>query len=319
MLTLDELRQSQKLVYQFMQPTPQYNYPLLDQTVGMNIWLKHENHAPTGAFKVRGGITMLNWLKHEKPEYEGIITATRGNHGQSQARAATAMGLKAQILVPIGNAKEKNQAMEAYGGEVIEYGQDFDEAREEALRRSSEGKLMMVSPFHKELLRGVATYGLELFEALSDLDRLYVPIGCGSGICSCILVRDLLGLDTEIIGVVSDNADAIKQSIEQGRLVETETADTFADGLAVRIPVQEAFDIYSKGTAKIVSVSESEIAESVRLIYRTTHNVAEGAGAASLAAAIKDKQENQGKKIACVLSGGNIDTDVFLKVLQGQL
>ena len=319
MFQLDELRAAQQLVYKHLSPTPQYNYPLLDQTTGLSLWLKHENHLPTGAFKVRGGITLLDWLISAHPESEGIITATRGNHGQSQARAATAMGKRAVILVPEGNAKEKNAAMKAYGGEVIEYGRDFDEAREEALRRSADGSLFMVPPFHKELVRGVASYALELFDELQHLDRLYVPIGCGSGICSCILVRDLLGLDTEIIGVVSENADTVKQSIEQNRLVETVTANTFADGLAVRVPVQEAFDIYKDGMSDIVTVSEQEIASAIRLIYQTTHNITEGAGAASVAAAIKQKESNQNKKIGAVLSGANIDTDVFLKVMNEEM
>lgn len=318
MFSLDELRQSQQLVYQFLDPSPQYNYPLLDQTTGLTIYLKHENHLPTGAFKVRGGITLMHWLKEQHPEYQGIITATRGNHGQSQARAATALGMKADILVPEGNAREKNQAMHAYGGNVIEFGIDFDQAREEAMRRASTGNLFMVPPFHPQLVRGVSSYALELFDMLSDLDRLYVPIGCGSGICSCILVRDLMGLKTDIIGVVSDQADAIRQSIEQGQLIETDSANTFADGLAVRVPVQAAYDIYSKGMADIVSVSDAEIAGAIRLIYRTTHNVAEGAGAAALAAIIKESALNKGKKVAAILSGGNIDTDLFTSILNGE-
>lgn len=318
MFSLEALRQSQQLIYQFLDPTPQYGYPLLDQATGLNIYLKHENHLPTGAFKVRGGITLMHWLKEQHPDYAGIITATRGNHGQSQARAAAALGLQAEILVPEGNAREKNQAMRAYGGTVIEFGQDFDQAREEAMRRASEGNLYMVPPFHPQLVRGVSSYALELFDTLQDLDRLYVPIGCGSGICSCILVRDLLGLKTDIIGVVSDQADAIKQSLEQGRLIETKTANTFADGLAVRVPVQQAYDIYSKGMADIVTVSETEIAEAIRLIYRTTHNVAEGAGAAALAAIIKQSALNRNAKVAAVLSGGNIDTDLLISILRDQ-
>jgi threonine dehydratase len=261
---------------------------------------------------------MLDWLQREHPEFEGIITATRGNHGQSQARAASALGLKAEILVPKGNAREKNAAMRAFGGHVVEFGDDFDAAREEAMRRSAEDKLFMVPPFHRELLRGVASYALELFQAKPDLDKLYVPIGCGSGICSCILVRDLLGLDTEIIGVVAENADAIKQSVQQHRLIETDSARTFADGMAVRVPVQEAYDIYSTGMSDIVAVSEDEIAEAIRLIYQTTHNVAEGAGASGLAAILQQRVLNQGKQVGFVLSGGNIDQDVFQTVLAGK-
>lgn len=319
MFELSELQTAREHVYQYLSPSPQLNYPLLDDETGLNLWLKHENHLPTGAFKVRGGITLMQWLKTKHPQARGIVTATRGNHGQSQARAATMLGLEAEIIVPHGNAKEKNAAMASFGGNVIEFGADFDESREEAMRRSQAGELFMVPPFHKELLRGVSSYALELFEAIADLDRLYVPIGCGSGICSCILVRDLLALDTEIIGVVAENADAIKQSVEQGQLIETESADTFADGMAVRVPVAEAYDIYAEGMADIVAVSDAEIASAIRLIYRTTHNVAEGAAAATLAAAMKQKSDNEGKKTGLIISGGNIDSDVLIDVLQNKI
>ncbi len=271
-----ELVEASQLVYAQMLPTPQYSWPLIDKAVGADVWVKHENHAPTGAFKVRGGITMIDWVRHEHPEARGICTSTRGNHGQSQARAAVAAGLQAKIYVPHGNSKEKNEAMRAFGAELIEFGQDYDDARIEAFRVAEEEDLVVVPPFHKELVRGVATYALELFTHVDDLDAVYVPIGCGSGICGVITARDALGLETDVIGVVSEHAQTAKLSFDAGDLVETESALTFADGVAVRVPVREALDIYGPGAKRIVSVSDDEVADAVRLIYRATHNVAEG-------------------------------------------
>jgi threonine dehydratase len=220
--------------------------------------------------------------------------------------------------VPRGNSVEKNAAMAAFGAELIEFGEDFDTAREEAFRVAEAEGLAVVPPFHRELVRGVATYGWELFNAVPDLDTVYVPIGCGSGICGLISARNALGLKTEIVGVVSENADCAKRSVEAGRLVETESAATFADGMAVRVPVQAAFDIYSKGAARIVSVSDDEVAEAIRLFYRCTHNLAEGAGAAPLAGLMQEKDRMAGKKAGVILCGGNIDADWFIEVLQGR-
>ena len=318
LFTLSELEQSVTKVYQQMSATPQYIWPLLCNQLGINVWVKHENHTPTGAFKVRGGITILDWLKRTMPEVKGIVTATRGNHGQSQARAATHFGLTAKILVPFGNSKEKNNAMRAFGGEVIEHGKDFDVAKLEAARIAEAEKLFMVPPFHRELVIGVSSYALELFTNVPDLDVVYVPIGCGSGICSLITVRDLLGLKTEIVGVVSNKAETAKLSFEAGRLIETDSANTFADGVAVRIPVEEAFEIYSKGASRVISVTDDEVAHAMRLYYSTTHNVAEGAGAVPLAGLIKDIDVVKGKNVAVILCGGNIDTELFVSVLQGQ-
>ena len=221
----DELDEAQRIIHQRMPPTPQYVWPQICDKAGATVWVKHENHTPTGAFKIRGGITFMDWLKRAHPGTKGIITATRGNHGQSQARAATAAGLRAKILVPHGNSVEKNAAMRAFGATVVEFGDDFDEARIEAARLAEEESLFMVPPFHVELVRGVATYGLELFTAAPDLDTVYVPIGCGSGICGLITVRDLLGLETRIVGVVSTEAQAAKLSFEAGRLIETDSAE----------------------------------------------------------------------------------------------
>ena len=315
-LTRDEIEQAARQVYQVMPATAQYAWPLLGQRLGCTVWVKHENHTPTGAFKVRGGITFMHWLKQTHPEVKGIVTATRGNHGQSLALAATALGLQALIVVPQGNSVEKNNAMRGFGGEVVEFGHDFDDAREEAARLAHVHGLFLVPPFHTELVKGVATYALELFNAAPDLATVYVPIGCGSGICAVIAVRDALGLKTEVVGVVSEAAAAAKLSFESGEMCETASANTFADGLAVRRPIPEALAIYSSGAARIVSVSDSEIAEAMRVYYTDTHNLVEGAGAAALAALVQERDTAKGKKVAVILSGGNVDRAVFARVIQ---
>lgn len=313
----NDLEEAARLVHTYMPPTPQFVWPQLCEKVGATVWVKHENHTPTGAFKVRGGITFVDWLKRAHPEVQGIITATRGNHGQSQARAATAAGLQVKILVPRGNSPEKNAAMRGFGGTIIEHGEDFDDARVEAQRLSREENLFMVPPFHRELVRGVASYALELFTAAPELDSVYVPVGCGSGICSVIAARDALGLRTKVIGVVSTNALAVKLSFESGDLMETDSALTFADGIAVRVPVKEAYEIYSKGADRIVAVSDNEVAEAIRIYFRDTHNAAEGAGAASLAALLGEKDRMRAKSVGVILTGGNIDSDDFAAVLNG--
>jgi threonine dehydratase len=315
--TFDELRAAHALVTRAMLPTPQYAWPLLAARTGCEVWVKHENHTPTGAFKFRGAVTFIDWVKRGYPQARGICTATRGNHGQGQARQAVAAGLIFKVYVPRGNSVEKNAAMRAFGAEVIEHGEDFDAAREEAYRVAEAEGLVIVPPFHRELVRGVATYGLELFTAVPDLDTVYVPIGCGSGICGTILARDALGLSTEVVGVVSENAPTAKLSVEAGRLIETERARTFADGMAVRVPVQAALDIYGPGAARIVSVSDAEVAEAIRVYYTDTHNLAEGAGAAPLAALMQERERMAGRKVGVILCGGNIDTDWFLTVMQG--
>ncbi len=315
--TADDLRRAADLVYSQMDPTPQYAWPQLADRLGCEVWVKHENHTPIGAFKVRGGITFIDWLTRTHPDMRGICTATRGNHGQSQARAATAAGLRAVIYAPHGNSVEKNAAMRAFGAELIEFGEDFDTARIEAVRVAEEQGLAVVPPFHAELVRGVATYALELFDAAPDLDAVYVPIGCGSGICGTILARDALGLKTEVIGVVSAGAQCAKLSVEAGRPVETNSARTFADGMAVRVPVKEAFDIYSRGASRIVSVTDAEVAEAIRAYYTDIHNLAEGAGAAALAALMQDRAAMAGRKVGVILSGGNIDAGWFADVLRG--
>lgn len=314
-LTRDDIEQAAKQVYQVMSPTAQYRWPLLAERLGCTVWVKHENHTPTGAFKVRGGITFMNWLRRAHPHVKGIVSATRGNHGQSLALAASAVGLQALIVVPEGNSVEKNNAMRGFGGEVVECGKDFDEARVEAWRLAQARDLYLVPPFHKELVKGVATYALELFTAAPDLDTVYVPIGCGSGICAVIAARDALGLTTEVVGVVSTEAAAAKLSFEAQEIRETASANTFADGLAVRMPIPDAFAIYGAGAARIVSVSEEEIAEAIRVYYTDTHNLTEGAGAAALAALMQERGLMEGKKVGVILSGGNIDRSVYARVI----
>ncbi|OPK07837.1 threonine dehydratase [Pseudomonas sp. VI4.1] len=314
-LTRDDIEQAAHQVYQVMPATAQYPWPLLAERLGCTVWVKHENHTPTGAFKVRGGITFMHWLKRTHPSARGIVTATRGNHGQSLALAARALDLRALIVVPEGNSLEKNHAMRGFGGEVVEWGRDFDEAREEAARLAQAQGLYLVPPFHTELVKGVATYALELFTAAPDLHTVYVPIGCGSGICGVIAVRDALGLDTQVVGVVSTEAAAAKLSFEAGEICETATATTFADGLAVRKPIPEAFAIYGAAAARIVSVTEDEIAEAMRVYYTDTHNLAEGAGAAALAALIQEREAMAGRRVGVILSGGNVDRAVYANVI----
>jgi threonine dehydratase len=314
-LTRDDIEDAARQVYQVMPATAQYAWPLLARRLGCTVWVKHENHIPTGAFKVRGGITFLHWLKRTQPQISGIVSATRGNHGQSLALASSALGLRAMIVVPQNNSVEKNNAMRAFGAEVIEFGRDFDEAREEAARLAESHSLYLVPPYHRELVKGVATYALELFSAVPDLHTVYVPIGCGSGICAVIAARDALGLSTNVVGVVSTEADAAKRSFESGTLQETPSANTFADGMAVRKPVPEALAVYAAGAQRIVAVSDEQVAEAMRVYYTDTHNLAEGAGAAALAALMQECEAMAGKKVGVILSGGNIDMSVYARVI----
>lgn len=317
-LELEELERAASLVYEEMPATPQYAWPMLRAELDVDVWVKHENHTPTGAFKVRGGISFMHWLRRTHPECRGIATATRGNHGQSQARAATAAGLQAQVVVPHGNAREKNDAMRSFGAELTEYGIDFDEAREEAARIAKNEDLFLVPPFHTALVTGVASYALELFRNVAALDAVYVPIGCGSGICAVIAARDALGLQTEVIGVVSEAAPAAKRAFETGQLESSVSANTFADGVAVRSVVPDAFAIYSRGASRVVAVSDDAIADAMRRYFRCTHNVAEGAGAAPLAALTQERDLQRGRRVAVILCGSNVDSDVFERVLAGQ-
>ncbi|HTH34855.1 MAG TPA: threonine dehydratase [Xanthobacteraceae bacterium] len=318
MFTLDELAEATATVRSLVPPTPAYAWPLLAQRLGLTVVVKHENHTPTGSFKARGGLVYVDALCRADRGLKGLVTATRGNHGQSVALAAARNGVPAIIVVPEGNSTEKNAAMAAFGGELVTAGKDFDESRGVAARIQDERGYHYVPSFHRDLVKGVATYALELFQDAADLDVVYVPIGMGSGICGLITARDLLGLKTEIVGVVAENAPAFALSFAAGRPVPTNSARTFADGVACRDPQAEAFAIVKDGAARVVSVSEDEIAEAMRVYYVATHNLAEGAGAASLAALLKERNRYAGKRAGVILSGGNIDMPVFAQVLRGE-
>ena len=317
LFTLDELAEATATVRSLVPPTPAYAWPLLAQRLGLSVVVKHENHTPTGSFKARGGLVYVNALCRADRALKGLVTATRGNHGQSVALAAARNGVPAIIVVPEGNSTEKNAAMAAFGGEVVTAGKDFDESRGVAARIQEQRGFHYVPSFHRDLVKGVATYAYELFQDAGDLDVVYVPIGMGSGICGLITVRDLLGLKTEIVGVVAENAPAFALSFAAGRPVPTNSALTFADGVACRDPQAEAFAIIKDGAARVVTVSEDEIAEAMRVYYVTTHNLAEGAGAAPLAALLKERNRYAGKRAGLVLSGGNVDMTVFAQVLRG--
>jgi len=311
MFDLQELERALKVVHAAMPPTPAHVWPLLAERLGTEVVVKHENHTPVGAFKVRGGLVYLDRLKREQPNVPGIISATRGNHGQSLAFAASRHGVPAVIYVPHGNSVEKNRAMKAFGAELVEHGEDFQAAREEAERRAQLSGLHMVPSFHADLVLGVATYALELLNVERDLDVLYVPIGLGSGICGCIRVRDLLGLRTEIVGVQSTLAPSYALSFAASSVVTTETSNTLADGMATRIPEPDALAIIRKGASRIVQVTDAEVASAIRALWTDTHNLAEGAGAAALAAALQEKSRLRGKRVGLILSGGNIDFELF--------
>jgi len=317
MFTKTELDCAIALVHRSMPPTPQYAWPLLRRRLGIDVIVKHENHTPTGAFKVRGGIVYLDRLLATKPTVSGIITATRGNHGQSIALAAAQVGLPVTVVVPLGNSQEKNAAMRAFGAEVIESGDDFDAARLRLPELATALGYEVVPSFHRDLVTGVATYAYELFSAFSDLDAVYVPIGLGSGICGMIGVRNLMGLKTEIIGVVSENANAYYRSYLAGYPISTESADTFADGIAVRQVDSDALAMIIQGVSRIVEVSDQQIAEAIGVLHEDTHNMAEGAGAAALAGLVKEQWRYRGKRCGVILCGGNIDRALAAECLAG--
>jgi threonine dehydratase len=314
-IELGRLEEAAALVHRVVPATPQYCWPLLSRRAGAELWVKHENHTPIGAFKIRGGLVYLDEVRRSHPELRGVVTATRGNHGQSIAFAAARLGLAATIIVPHGNSVEKNLAMEAFGARLLEVGHDFQSAYEHAVDLAGRERLHLVRSYDPLLVRGVASYALELFRAVADLDTVYVPIGLGSGISGAIAARDALGLTTEIVGVVAANAPSYALSLGAGKLVSTNSADTLADGLAVRVPDPAAFEVIRRGAARIVTVSEGEIRRAMRILFTDTHNVAEGAGAAALAAALQERDRLAGRRIAVILSGGNVDRALFAEVL----
>lgn len=314
--TLNQIESTAPLVYSALPPTPQYSWPLLSERLGAEVWLKHENHTPVGAFKVRGGLVYFADLAKANKARE-VITATRGNHGQSVALGAKRYGLSATVVVPFGNSVEKNSAMQALGAKLIEHGEDFQEARQHASHLAETSGAHMVPSFHPLLIQGVATYGVELFRAVHDLDAVYVPIGLGSGICATIAARNALSPRTKVIGVVSAHARAYSLSFASRQPVDSPVSTELADGMACRTPEPEALELIWKYVDRIVEVTDGDIAAAMRAIYECTHNGAEGAGAAAVAGIAKDRDQVRGKKVAAVLSGGNVDRAIFSRVLGG--
>ena len=312
-----ELERTAQAIRPVVPATPQYAWPLLCRRVGAEVWVKHENHTPTGAFKLRGGVVYTDDLRRREPGTPGVIAATRGNHGQSVACAAARAGMASVVVVPHGNSVEKNAAMDSQGAELVVHGADFQEAFEHAQQLAGERGLHMFPSFHPLLVRGVATYGWELLSAVPDLDAIYVPIGLGSGICGVIAARDALACRAEVVGVVSDHAPTYALSFEAGRPVSTNTADTMADGVACRVPDPDALDVIRAGADRVVRVTDDEIRAAIRHLYTDTHNVAEGAGAAALAALLRERPRMAGKRVGVVLSGGNIDRTVYQDILAG--
>jgi threonine dehydratase len=319
LFTLDDIESALPIVRTAVLPTPQYAWPRLAARTGAEVFVKHENHTPIGAFKVRGGLVYMDRLKREQPKVEGVVSATRGNHGQSLAFAARRAGIAATIVVPRGNSAEKNAAMHAFGAELIEHGRDFDEAKQYAATLARQRGYAFVPAFHRELVIGVATYAYEFFAAVSDLDTVYVPIGLGSGICGVIGMRDALGLATRIVGVVAQNANGYARSFAANEVVTTDTANTFADGLAVRVPDATALAVICGGADRIVEVSEGELVEAIGIYFSDTHTLAEGAGAAPLAALIKERTRMCGRRVGLIMTGQNIDRAALCDILAGRV
>jgi threonine dehydratase len=309
--TLEEIEAAARLVYRGMQPTPQYRWPLVCEQAGTEVWLKHENHTPIGAFKLRGGLVYFSQLKNTN----GVIAATRGNHGQSVALCARHYQMKATIVVPHGNSVEKNAAMRSLGATLIEHGHDFQAALEHARRLARDERLHMVPSFHPALVAGVASASLELFRAVPDIETLYVPIGLGSGICGAVAARNALGLSTEIVGVVSAHARAYAMSFDSRKPVESDVTTVLADGMACRTPEPDALEVIWRHVARIVEVTDEEVGQAIAILFQCTHNCAEGAGAAPFAAIRKERARLSRRKVAAVLSGGNIDRSVFAGAL----
>ncbi len=314
--SLDEIRRAAELVYCSMPPTPQYTWPLLNARAGAEVWVKHENHTPVGAFKIRGGLVYVDWLRRERPEVTTVVSATRGNHGQSLAFAAGQRGLHAVIVVPHGNSAEKNKAMRALGAELLEFGDDFQAASDHARHLAEENGWHCVPSYHPALVLGVATYALEFLSAASELESVYVPIGLGSGISGMMAARDALGLPTKIVGVVSEHAPAYALSFAAGEPVEHAAATKLVDGVACRSPDPAALAIICAGVDRILKVADDAVAEAMRIYFADTHNVAEGAGAIGLAALLADSTRGIGR-VGTVLCGGNVDSEIFARVLGG--
>jgi threonine dehydratase len=318
--TIPEIESAQALIYRSMPATPQYTWPLLNQRVGVEVWIKHENHSPVGAFKLRGALVYVNWLKETCPDLKTIVAATRGNHGQGVGMAARLLGLRAIIVVPHGNSREKNRAMQAQGVELIEHGHDFQESLEYARDLAAKPNHAMVESMHPKLILGTATYALEFFRNTPALSTVYVPIGLGSSICGVTAARNALGLTTEIVGVVAAASPSYAVSFRERRVVEVPSTTQIADGLACRLPNADAMQVIWDNVARIVEVSDAEIAAAMRAYYEDTHNLAEGAAGAALAGALKEKESLDGKSpIGIILTGSNVDSDLYIRVLEKQL
>lgn len=311
---LADIESAAEIIYSSMPPTPQYRWPLLESRAGRDVWVKHENHSPVGAFKVRGGLVYFHELLQTTSPPAAVIAATRGNHGQSIAFAARQAGIEATIVVPLNNAKEKNNAMRALGAHLVEYGGDFQESLEYALELSSKHGMQFVPSFHPALVRGVASAALEFFRGASHMDAVYVPIGLGSGIAGTLAARDALGVSTEVIAVVAENAPAYALSLERNEITPA-AATTIADGMACRVPNAQAFEILQAYRPRVVRVSDEQITDAMRIYFTDTHNVAEGAGAAALAAALADPQRERYASVGVMLTGGNVDAAAFESIL----
>jgi threonine dehydratase len=317
--TLDQIHEARSIVYRHMPPTPQNSWPLLNERLDAETWMKHENHTPVGAFKLRGALVYCDWLKETHPGMKGVIAATRGNFGVGVSMAARLSSLKAVIVVPHGNSIEKNHAARAQGAELVEYGEDFQASLEYARILSGQRGFIMVESFHEQLVHGTATYALEFFLGSPPLDIVYVPIGMGSSICGIAAARNALKLSTEIVGVVSTEAPAVALSFAQHAIVPAPARTRIADGMACRLPHPDAMEIIWQNVVRVVQVSDAEIIDAMRVCYEDTHNLAEGAGAASLAAALKEKAKLKGKRVGIILTGANVDRETFAAVLAGTL
>lgn len=315
--TIDEIKEAQELLYEVLAPTPQYKWPLLCDRLGTEVWVKHENHTPIGAFKARTAIVYVSELFRGATPPAGLVTATRGNHGQAVALAARRFGVTAHVVVPHGNSSEKNAAMRGQGADLIEFGYDFQEAKEHAQLLAQQHGWHFVPPNHRDIVKGVATYWLEFFLAVPDVDVVYVPIGQGSGIVSCCAVRNGLNLKTKIVGVAAEKAPAYALSFAAGHSVAAPVSTVLADGIACRVPDAPALEVVLKHVDHMVVVSEDEIAAAMKIYFTDTHNVVEGAGAAGLAAALQEKALLQGERVGLVATGGNVDHDLFAQVLRG--
>ncbi|HXK05049.1 MAG TPA: threonine dehydratase [Verrucomicrobiae bacterium] len=314
---LAAIERAAQIVYSVMPPTPQYRWPLLCERAGTEVWVKHENHAPLGAFKTRSGLVYFRRLKESGAANGKVVAATRGNFGQAVALGASRVGMEALVYVPHGNSPAKNRAMRALGATLVECGQDFEEARREAVRCAQAEGFHYVPSFHEWLVEGTATYSLELFRAVPEIDVAFVPIGMGSGICGMCAAREALGLKTEIVGVVSAHARAYAESFERREAVEAPVSTRIADGMACRAPDPRALAVMWRHVARVVTVTDDEVCSAIRAAYDDTHNLAEGGGAAAIAAMLQEKESLNGKRVAVIMSGGNVDRETYAEVLRG--